>query len=107
MSIVRNANGNALFPVTDNKTYEDTSFVVGDSPRTIDILTDLGIKANSGFITVDGLGDLIVEISHSGVTYGNPITLKQYDVLDLQGSDIQLIRLTHSGTDTAYRITAN
>lgn len=85
--------------------YEDTSFIAGDSPRVLDVYTDLGNKASTkGYIIIDGAGDLLIEISHNGTSYNPQQTLKTGDGLDLTGITIKKLRLTHSGVDTAYRI---
>ena len=84
--------------------YEDTSFTSGDSPITLDVNTDLGRNAVDGYLAVDGTGDILVEISDDGASYGSQHTLKNGDVLDLSGLNVDSIRLTHSGTNSSYRI---
>jgi len=84
--------------------YEDASFVAGDSPRILDVNTDLGRNGHDGYIIIDGAGDLLVEISSDGAAYGNQFTVTQDEITPLEGFDINKICLTHSGTDTAYRI---
>lgn len=85
------------------KSYEDTSFVVGESPRTLDINTDLGKNGRAGYIAIDGPGDITIEISDDGASWGDPFTLKSQDSFDLTRLDVDSIRLTHVA-DTAYRI---
>ena len=87
-----------------NQSYEDSSFVAGDSPATHDVNTDLGKNAELGYIVCDGAGDITVNLSQDGTTYGDNITIKQDDVLNLDGLDVDSIKMTHSGTDSSYRI---
>lgn len=107
MSIQRSGNGQAIYPSTNYKKYEDSSFVAGDSPVVIDAYTDLGMgrTANAGYIAVDGPGSILVEIAKGdGSTYGEQFTLKQTEKFDLAGEGFRKIRLTHSGVDSAYRV---
>lgn len=85
--------------------YEDTNFIAGESPAVLDVYTDLGNRTNlKGYIAVDGAGSLLAELSFDGTNYGSQFTLTTGDVYSLDGIAIKKIRLTHSGTDTAYRI---
>lgn len=110
MSIARNDAGNPLYSSSKNYVNEDTSFVAGDSPKVLTpstTLTATGVKTrngNRGYIKVDGVGDLLVEISHNGSDYNTQFTLKNGDSFDLTGLEVNKIRFTHSGTDTAYRV---
>jgi hypothetical protein len=88
----------------DNQVYEDTSFVVGDSPAVHDFYTDAGRYANDGYITCDGVGDIQVDISREGLTYGDKFVLKSGEKASLLRMKISKIRVTHTGTDSAYRI---
>lgn len=83
--------------------YEDTSFVTGDSPATHDVNTDLGRNAVDGYITCDGPGNILIEISNDGTTFGSQHTLKVEDTLDLRNIDVDKIRVTWV-SDSAYRI---
>ena len=84
--------------------YEDTSFVSGDSPATHDVNTDLGRNAKIGYITCDGPGDILIEISDDGTNFGSQHTLKVEDTINFEGINVDTIRITHSGTDSSYRI---
>ncbi len=86
-----------------NFAYEDTSFVTGDSPATHDVNTDLGRNAVDGYITNDGPGNILVEISDDGASYGTQFTMKVEDTLDLRNINVDSIRITWV-TDSAYRI---
>lgn len=85
-------------------SYEETNFTAADSPRVLDVNTDLGRNTKDGYIVVDGVGDLLVEISDNGTDYGGQHTLKTDERLLLTNIDVDSIRLTHSGVNTAYRI---
>ena len=106
MAIIRNAKGSPLYPVGKMKVSEDTSFVAGDSPVVIDVNDALGVNGDNGYIVVDGAGDILVEISHVGTSYLSQFTMKSGEVFSLQGMDVDTIRLTHSGTDSKYRVNA-
>lgn len=84
-------------------SYEDTGFVSGDSPATLDINTDLNRNGKDGYLINDGDGNIKVEISDDGTNYGGQHTLQDGDVLTLENSVINKIRITHV-TDTAYRV---
>lgn len=83
--------------------YEDTNFVAGDSPAVHDINADLGRNGRDGYITNDGEGNITVEISDEGATYGGSHTLKKDETLELTGTDIDSIKITHVA-DSSYRI---
>ncbi len=85
-----------------NKTYEDTSFVTGDSPQTHDFNTDAGRNATDGYIVCDGPGNIQVDISRS-VSFDAKWTMKAGEVVSLRGLNIGKIRVTWV-TNSAYRI---
>ena len=87
-----------------NKTYEDTSFVVGDSPAVHDFFGDTARNSVDGYIICDGTGNISVDISRDGLTYDSAWTMKKGEVAILDHLTISKIRVTHSGTDSAYRI---
>lgn len=87
-----------------NKSYEDTSFVAGDSPATIDFNADAGRNSIDGWIICDGVGDISVEISADGATFGDPFTMKNGENAILNNFDIDTVRISHTGTDSAYRV---
>jgi hypothetical protein len=89
------------------KYWEETSFTVADSPRVIDLRLDLGHYSRNLVIAVDGTGDLLIEISQDGTNYGTQLRLKKDESLDSYDIAAEKVRLTHSGTDTAYRIIVN
>ncbi len=84
-------------------SYEDTSFVTGDSPIVLDINTDLGKSGDGGYVTNDGLGNIKVEISDNGTNYGGVHTLKTGETMSLNGMFISKIRLTWV-SDSSYRV---
>jgi len=85
------------------KTYEDTSFVTGESPATHDFFVDAGRYAQDGFIVCDGAGNIQVDITRDGVTYSDKWTMKSGEIVDLERLDIKKIRVTWV-SDSAYRI---
>ncbi len=85
--------------------YEDSNFVAGGSPITLVPDTDLNSRAGDGYIICDGPGTFQVEIAPlNGSDFDPPFQLKEGDVFSLKGGLAHSIRLTHLGTDSAYRI---
>ena len=84
-------------------SYEDTSFVTGDSPVVLDVNTDLGRNGRDGYLIVDGLGDITIEISDNGSSWGGSHTIKAGEILKLKGLDIDSIRLTWV-SNSSYRV---
>ncbi len=91
------ADGNSV-------SYEDTSFVTGDSPVVMDINTDLGRKGHTGYVAVDGTGNILVEISKdNGTTWGGQHTVKAGEILELDNLIIGRISLVWA-SNSSYRI---
>jgi hypothetical protein len=90
----------------DNYVYEDSAFVSGSSPATLNVQSDLGRKGVDGYIVCDGSGSILVDVSRDGVTYpsGGQFTIKASEVFSLLRLNVSKIRITHSGTDSAYRV---
>ena len=86
-----------------NETYEDTSFAVGDSPATHDFYGDTGRFACDGYIICDGSGNIQVDYTRDGITYGDKWTMKTGERVVLLRLDIKKIRVTWV-SDSAYRI---
>jgi uncharacterized protein YdeI (BOF family) len=85
------------------QAFEDASFAVGDSPVVLNVHLALGYNARDGYIANDGSGDIQVEVAKDTV-YSDPFTIKSGEVVYLEGADIALIRITHLGTDSSYRV---
>ena len=85
------------------KVYEDTSFVTGESPVTLDVNADLGRNAVDGFVINDGAGNFTVAISDDGATFGDALTMKENEVLSLTNMDIDQIKITWVA-NSAYRV---
>lgn len=79
---------------------EDSNFVVGDSPATISV----NARLVEGYIACDGTGTILVEIAPEGTSYGGQFTIKSDEGVSLGGSRVNNIRITHSGTDSSYRV---
>jgi len=92
-------------PKKNYKSYEDTSFVVGDSPVVLDVFTDLARTnpAYNGEITCDGAGSILVAVSADGTVYGDNMTVKSGEKLVITSLTDKKVRITHSGTDSSYR----
>jgi hypothetical protein len=90
--------------VTDlPKFYEDTSFVTGDSPATLDFDADLGRAATKGTIINDGLGDFTIAFSSDGTNFGNEITVKEGDPFQFENISYRKLRITWVA-DSSYRV---
>ena len=89
-------------------TQEDNSFQSADSPVEIDVFDKLtagkSYRTAEGYITCDGPGSVQIEIAETPDEYGDALTLKSGESLSLSKSRVALIKLTHLGTDSAYRI---
>lgn len=97
-----------------HKYYESIPFQASDSPKVLDISGDLTTLANDGttyyggsvsFINSGDAG-LQIEISYDGVNYGDEITVLSREVHKVSSSGVKKIRVTHTGTDTAYQCIA-
>ncbi len=90
----------------DNIVFEDASFVVGDSPQTHDFnaATSPNRNAVDGYIVCDGAGDIQVDISRDGISFGAKFTVKSGEVVFLDHLDIDKIRITFVSANSAYRI---
>ena len=91
-------------PKEDYESYSDSSFIAGDSPATLDVFGDLERITYNGQINCDGAGDLLIGLSSDGTTYNDNITLKSGEILDLRTFNLKKIKITHSGTDSSYRV---
>lgn len=87
-----------------NQAYEDASFEAGDSPATLDFNNDASRNAMAGWIICDGDGDIQVDFSRNGVNFGEKFTMKLGEMVNLRGLSIDKLRITHTGTDSAYRV---
>lgn len=84
--------------------FEDTSFVSGDSPVTLDFNTSLaGRNATSGYIINDGAGNFTVAFSTDGSAFGDAITTKKNEILRFQNISVDSIKITWV-SDSAYRV---
>lgn len=105
MSVITNDSGASIYPVRKASVYETykalNSFTSAVSPAVWAITGDLTgastnphIRGNRGYIVIDGVGDVQVEIANEGTTYNTPFTLKSGDRFDLTGMGISNVRFT-------------
>lgn len=96
---------NVLSDYIEGRTasFEDASFVSGDSPATHDVNAILGRNGHDGYIVNDGAGDLQYQISDNGTNYGGAHTLKKDETVKLTGLDIDSIKITWI-SNCGYRI---
>lgn len=97
------SNGNSISSPGLSKSYEDTNFVTGDSPVTIDANADLERNATDGYISNDGAGDILVKFSNDGTNFGDQHTIKSGEEIGLKNLNIDKIILTWI-SDSSYRI---
>lgn len=88
------------------ETFKDTSFVSGDSPVTLDINTALGRNATRFAVHCDGTGNIDVQLSTDGAVFGDTHTMKNGEVWTLDNISVDSIKITHTGTDSSYRVWA-
>ncbi len=84
-------------------SFEDTSFVTGDSPATHGVNAALGRNGHDGYIVNDGAGDLQYQVSDDGTNYGGAHTLKEDETVKLTGLNIYSIKMTWVA-NCGYRI---
>ena len=110
---VLTADGKTAVRVTDasdesitgrSVSFEDSSFEAGDSPATWNVFDYLGREGSDGYVVCDGAGSFTVSFSDDGTNYGSAHTLKRGEQIILKGINVNEIKLTHSGTDSGYRI---
>ena len=83
-------------------SYEDANFTTGESPAILDVVTDLGRLGTKGYFVNDGPGDVQVEVSSDGTTYGGVHTIHGGELLDLADLSINRLRITYVDP-TEYR----
>ena len=87
----------------------DLDFTSSDSPVILDIRGSLKYYALDGEIfckSDSNSGNILVEFSSDGVNYGNQIPIYNNEIFPLSGLMVDSIRITHSGTDSGYRVFA-
>ena len=97
------SNGAIISGAGLTQEYEDTSFVTGDSPVTLDVNTDLGRNAVDGYIINDGPGNFTIAFSDDGTNYGGEHTLRTRERVNLKNLNIDKIRITWI-LDSSYRV---
>lgn len=85
----------------------DESFSAANSPITLDIKGSLNTPAKFGYIKCPSKNaKILVEISTDGTNYGSQFVVDKYETFPLFGLKVCKVRITHSGTDSAYRVWA-
>lgn len=85
------------------KTFEDTSFVTGDSPATLDANTALGRNATQFSVQNDGAGNFTVATSNNGSSFGDEKTMRAGEVYAIDNISVDSIRITWI-SNSAYRV---
>lgn len=87
------------------KSYEDASFVTGDSPVVLDLATDMARDAIGCNIENKGAGALTYAISVDGAVFSDEFTLDAGMAAEWSNQVINKLRLTWVA-DTAYVVRA-
>ena len=88
------------------ESFEDTNFITGDSPATLDFNTALLARnSTSGYVINDGLGDFTIAFSTDGAIFGDEITIKKNEIVEWNNLSVDSLRITWV-TDSAYRVAA-
>lgn len=96
----------SVSPVSDTpEFFEDTSFVTGDSPVTLDLNAALGRNATTVQVINDGTGNFTVAFSVDGVTFGDAITMKYPEKMVLKDVSVDSVKITWVA-NSAYRVIA-
>lgn len=90
---------------------ENLDFTSSDSPAVLDIEGTLGTHSIDGRILCKrypggGSGNILVELSSNGTTYGDQFTVFNLETFPLFGYKIKKIRITYSGHHAGYRVIA-
>jgi len=101
MSIFSDEILHKVYAARLSRAFEDTSF---SATITLKVRRALGRNSRDGYIINDGAGDFTVKHSPDGNLWGDEHTLKKNEVYSLRKLDIHSIIITHSGTDSAYRV---
>ncbi len=83
--------------------FEDTSFVTGDSPVTLDFNTALGRNATQGWILNDGAGNFTIAFSTDGIAFSDEITMKDGEKISFENLSVDSLRITWIA-NSAYRV---
>jgi len=85
------------------QTFEDTSFVTGDSPAILDVNAALGRNATQFSVQNDGAGNFTVATSTDGISFGDEKTMKGGEVYGIDKISVDSIRITWI-SNSAYRV---
>ncbi len=85
------------------ESFENSAFVTGSSPATHDVNAVLGRNAVDGYVINDGDGDLKIQFSSDGISYGSKITMKETEKIVFDAWNVDTVKVTWVA-DTAYRI---
>jgi len=84
--------------------FEDNSFVLADSPATLDVNAKLGRNATEFAVQNDGPGDFTVTLNNtSGGDFGDEKTVKTGETYAIDNISVDSIRITRVA-DSAYRV---
>lgn len=90
---------------TNPKFWENTAFVTGDSPVTIDVNTAIGKNAVNIEIKNVGQGQLNFQLSSDGTNYGDIITLGLEEAYIDETGSVDSVKLIWVA-NTSYKVLA-
>ncbi len=87
--------------------FQDENFTAADSPVTLNINAALGEDATTAVLICDGPGDISVQISDDGVKFNTiPLLIRSQETITISSINLKLAKLTHTGSDSGYRLLA-
>ncbi len=100
VAVITTGSGEAI---EDIEIFEDTSFVTGDSPVSLDFNTVLSKNATVFEVINDGAGDFTFAVSEDGAAFGGEATLKKGEGFTDAATNVDTLRLTWIA-NSAYRV---
>lgn len=94
-------------PSNPNKIQfaEDLDFIAAEDGTIFNLNALLGKNGNEFLFINDGVGDIEVSYSSDGAVFTTPFRTECGDKFGDSAGDIHSVKIGHTGTDSAYRIT--
>ncbi len=85
------------------EVFEDTNFVTGDSPVTLNLNAVLGRDASDITVFNDGAGTFTMSMSSDGTTFGGAHTIQQAESFEISEARLHSVRINWV-SNSAYRV---